>query len=58
MDESQASEAAARIEALLDEIEALEDPEAREKAMEAAGALVELYGDVLQRIVGRLDSNG
>jgi Fe-S cluster biogenesis protein NfuA/nitrite reductase/ring-hydroxylating ferredoxin subunit len=40
-----------RLEALLEEVEALPDPEAREKCMETVGALLDLYGEGLARIV-------
>jgi Fe-S cluster biogenesis protein NfuA/nitrite reductase/ring-hydroxylating ferredoxin subunit len=44
-------EQVARLEALLEEVEALPDPEAREKCMETIGALLDLYGEGLARIV-------
>jgi Fe-S cluster biogenesis protein NfuA/nitrite reductase/ring-hydroxylating ferredoxin subunit len=39
------------VEHLLDEIEGLADPTAREKAKQVVGALLELYGAALERIV-------
>jgi Fe-S cluster biogenesis protein NfuA/nitrite reductase/ring-hydroxylating ferredoxin subunit len=41
----------AGLEALLEEVEALPDPNAREKCMETIGALLDLYGEGLARIV-------
>ncbi len=45
---------AARIEALLDRLDALPDAAARETATETVQALLELYGDGLRRVVERL----
>ena len=45
----------ARIEGLLEEIESLPDPGAREKATEVVAALLDLYGEGLARIVERVD---
>jgi Fe-S cluster biogenesis protein NfuA/nitrite reductase/ring-hydroxylating ferredoxin subunit len=52
MDEQQQ---VARIEGLLEEIESLPDPGAREKATEVVAALLDLYGEGLARIVERVD---
>ena len=59
MDDNQAREQVARVEALLDEIEAFPDQGAREKATEVVAALLELYGEGLARIVDYVSgSNG
>ena len=47
----EARERVARVEALLDDLEALADPAARETALELVQALLELYGEGLARIV-------
>jgi Fe-S cluster biogenesis protein NfuA/nitrite reductase/ring-hydroxylating ferredoxin subunit len=52
---SEASERAARVDALLERIEQFGDPGCRETATEAVGALVALYGEGLARIVARAD---
>jgi Fe-S cluster biogenesis protein NfuA/nitrite reductase/ring-hydroxylating ferredoxin subunit len=49
------SDSVARVEALLGEIETLEDPVAREKATEMVQALLEMYGEGLARILDRAD---
>lgn len=41
----------ARVEGLLEEVEALDDPVARDKATEMVQALMEFYGDGLGRLV-------
>jgi Fe-S cluster biogenesis protein NfuA len=46
---------AERIEALLEEVEALPDARARETALELVQRLLDLYGDGLARIVGAVD---
>ena len=51
MDDSEARERVARVEALLDEVEALADPAARDTALELVQALLDLYGEGLDRIV-------
>src|ERR671910_240986 len=59
LDDQQLAERVGRIETLLEEIEAFEDPEARAKAAEMVQVLLELYGECLGRIVesvGRLGS--
>lgn len=43
-----------RVEALLEQVEGLADPAAREAALEVAGALLELYGEGLGRLVDHL----
>lgn len=54
MDEAQAGDLVARVEGLLEEVEALGDPAARAKATEIAAALLDLYGEGLARIVERI----
>ena len=54
MDDGQAREQVARIEGLLEEIEALPDATAREKASGLVEALLHLYGEGLARIVDLL----
>jgi Fe-S cluster biogenesis protein NfuA/nitrite reductase/ring-hydroxylating ferredoxin subunit len=49
------SDTVARVEALLGEVESLEDPVAREKATEMVQALLELFGEGLARILERAD---
>jgi Fe-S cluster biogenesis protein NfuA len=51
MDDLQARERAARIEQLLEQLDALADPAARETGTELVQTLVELYGEGLARIV-------
>ena len=51
MDDGEARELVARVEALLGDVERLTDAGARETAMELVQALVELYGVGLERIV-------
>jgi Fe-S cluster biogenesis protein NfuA/nitrite reductase/ring-hydroxylating ferredoxin subunit len=46
----------AGVEGLLDELESLADPAARDVALEAVQAVLMLYGAGLERIVGRLGS--
>lgn len=51
----------ARVERLLEELEALADPVARERATEVVQALLDLYGDGLERVVdvvAQHDSDG
>ena len=52
MDDAEARERVARVEALLGDVERLTDAGARETAMELVRALVELYGAGLERVVG------
>jgi hypothetical protein len=51
MDDAEARERVARVEALLADVERLTDAGARETAMDLVQALVELYGEGLERIV-------
>lgn len=52
METLQAGERVARIENLLEELEALADPVARETATETVQALLDFYGEGLSRLVG------
>jgi Fe-S cluster biogenesis protein NfuA/nitrite reductase/ring-hydroxylating ferredoxin subunit len=54
LEDAEARERVARVEALLEEVESLPDPAAREKVTEMAGALLDLYGEGLARILERL----
>jgi Fe-S cluster biogenesis protein NfuA/nitrite reductase/ring-hydroxylating ferredoxin subunit len=54
MDDLQARELVARVDALLEEVEAFPDEAARDKATELVGALLGLYGDGLTRLVARV----
>jgi Fe-S cluster biogenesis protein NfuA/nitrite reductase/ring-hydroxylating ferredoxin subunit len=58
LDDAEARERVARVETLLEEVESLPDPGARDKATEMAGALLDLYGEGLARILARLDEAG
>jgi Fe-S cluster biogenesis protein NfuA/nitrite reductase/ring-hydroxylating ferredoxin subunit len=51
LDDQGLQERVARIETLLEEIESLEDPNARSKAAEVVGVLLELYGEGLAHIM-------
>ena len=51
LDDRGLQERVARMEALLGEIEALEDPEARARAAEMTQVLLELYGEGLARVM-------
>ena len=51
LDEGGLQERVARMEKLLGEIEALEDPNARSKAAEVVGVLLDLYGEGLARMM-------
>jgi Fe-S cluster biogenesis protein NfuA/nitrite reductase/ring-hydroxylating ferredoxin subunit len=51
VDDSEARERVARVDALLDEVESLAEPAARDKALEVVQALLDLYGEGLGRIV-------
>jgi Fe-S cluster biogenesis protein NfuA/nitrite reductase/ring-hydroxylating ferredoxin subunit len=57
MDDRAAREQVARVEALLEQIESLPDPEARETATELVGAVVELYGEGLDRVLSLATSD-
>jgi Fe-S cluster biogenesis protein NfuA/nitrite reductase/ring-hydroxylating ferredoxin subunit len=52
-----AEEPIARVERLLEEVEALADPEARAKATELVSAMLDLYGEGLDRIVERVSEH-
>jgi Fe-S cluster biogenesis protein NfuA/nitrite reductase/ring-hydroxylating ferredoxin subunit len=52
LDDAQARERIAQVERLLEEIEGIADPAARERSLELAQALLDLYGEGLGRIVG------
>jgi Fe-S cluster biogenesis protein NfuA/nitrite reductase/ring-hydroxylating ferredoxin subunit len=54
MDDLQTREVVARVDALLEEVEAFSDPVARDKTTELVGALLDLYGDGLARLVARV----
>ncbi len=54
MDDQEARERVGRIEAMLEEIESLPDPVAQARCTEVVGALLDLYGEGLARIVERL----
>lgn len=59
MEEEAARDQVARVEALLEEIEALPDSGARDRATEMVAALLDLYGEGLARILGHaLDAGG
>jgi Fe-S cluster biogenesis protein NfuA/nitrite reductase/ring-hydroxylating ferredoxin subunit len=51
LDDQGLQERVARIETLLEEIETLADPNARSKAAEVVGILLELYGEGLARVM-------
>jgi Fe-S cluster biogenesis protein NfuA/nitrite reductase/ring-hydroxylating ferredoxin subunit len=51
MDDRAAREQVARVESLLEAVESLPDPDARETATELVGAVVELYGEGLERVL-------
>jgi Fe-S cluster biogenesis protein NfuA len=55
MDDREARERVARVDALLEDVEALADPAARELALDLVQALLELYGEGLARITGGAD---
>jgi Fe-S cluster biogenesis protein NfuA/nitrite reductase/ring-hydroxylating ferredoxin subunit len=57
MDDRAARERVARVEALLEQVDALSDPEARETATELVGALLELYGEGLDRVISLATMN-
>jgi Fe-S cluster biogenesis protein NfuA/nitrite reductase/ring-hydroxylating ferredoxin subunit len=54
MDDVEAQDRVARVESLLEEVEGIGDPSARNKATELVQALLELYGSGLERIVERV----
>ncbi|MCA1738698.1 MAG: NifU family protein [Actinobacteria bacterium] len=51
LEDQELRERVARMETLLEEIEALKDPKARSKAAEMVGILLDLYGEGLARIM-------
>ncbi|HEX8855822.1 MAG TPA: hypothetical protein VF752_09485 [Thermoleophilaceae bacterium] len=55
MDEREIQERVARIEELLDQVDAIADPHDRETAGEIVQALLDLYGEGLRRILMRAD---
>jgi Fe-S cluster biogenesis protein NfuA/nitrite reductase/ring-hydroxylating ferredoxin subunit len=57
MDAMQASERVARVESLLEEVEALADPRARDTATELVAAVLDLYGEGLERIVAEIGAS-
>ena len=54
MDDLHARELVARVDALLEEVDAFPDPAARDTATELAGALLDLYGGGLARLVAHV----
>ena len=54
MNDDEARDRVARIETLLEEVEALADPVAQEKATEVVSALLDLYGEGLARLVAQV----
>jgi len=54
VEDQEARDGVARVETLLEELETLSDPVARERATETVGAVLELYGEGLERIVAQL----
>ena len=61
MDDREARETVARVEALLEETERFADPAARDTVVELVQALLDLYGEGLGRVVGAIgehDGNG
>ena len=57
MDDTQARERVARVDSLLEELETLPDPLARQTATEVVEALLDLYGEGLARLVGYVAEN-
>ncbi len=58
LDDRGLQERVARMETLLEEIEALKDPHARSKAAEVVGVLLDLYGDGLARMMDLVYETG
>src|SRR5512145_3173057 len=54
MDDIRAREQVARVDALLEDVEGFADPAARDTATELVGALLDLYGEGLERLVARV----
>ena len=58
MDDQEARERVARVEALLDEVESLPDPHSRNKAIEMVQAMLDLYGEGLARVMAHARDGG
>jgi len=58
LDDHGLQERVARMETLLEQIEALKDPHARSKAAEVVGVLLDLYGDGLARMMDLVYESG
>jgi Fe-S cluster biogenesis protein NfuA/nitrite reductase/ring-hydroxylating ferredoxin subunit len=58
MDDQEARERVAQVEALLDQTEALPDPAAREHCLDLVAALLDLYGEGLERVVAHVQEPG
>jgi Fe-S cluster biogenesis protein NfuA/nitrite reductase/ring-hydroxylating ferredoxin subunit len=58
LDDRGLQERVARMETLLEQIEALKDPHARSKAAEVVGVLLDLYGDGLARMMDLVYETG
>jgi Fe-S cluster biogenesis protein NfuA/nitrite reductase/ring-hydroxylating ferredoxin subunit len=58
MDDHEARERVAKVEALLDETEALPDAAAREHCLDLVAALLDLYGEGLERLVSHVPEPG
>jgi len=58
LDDQGLQERVARMETLLEQIEALKDPHARSKAAEVVGVLLDLYGDGLARMMDLVYETG
>src|SRR5688572_2721679 len=54
MDDLQAREQVARVDALLEEVEGFADPAARDTATELVAALLDLYGEGIERLASRV----
>lgn len=54
MDDVRAREQVARVDDLLEEVEGFADPAARDTATELVAALLDLYGEALERLVARV----
>jgi Fe-S cluster biogenesis protein NfuA len=55
MNDADARDRVARVDSLLDEVETLPDPIAREAATELVQALLDLYGEGMARLVAHVD---
>jgi len=58
VDDLEARELVARVEQLLDDVEAITDPAAREAATEMAGVLLDLYGEGIARLAALVPDPG